>query len=194
MRALVLLLALAFALAAAMPAMGGSESPGNIEKISTDKPAASGSGPCAPPPCAPPRCGAGVCPHSEIKCPSVIYDMNGNVLLTEADVKTLYLMGNDWLDVAIAANVSKYSSIPITYLLSRIKSGALWSNIVARIGVPPKLAFNVACYPFGQCSIYSQSMQATRLKMVSDFQDTSCPQPCTAPMLNPTQPFRSFYY
>ena len=120
--------------------------------------------------------------------------MNGNVLLSEDQANALYHMGNDWLDVAIAANVSKYSSIPITFLLSRIKSGATWRDIVTRIGLSPKLAFNVQCYPFGKCSIYSQSGQNRRLQMISDYQDTSCPQPCYAPMLNPTQPFRSFYY
>ena len=130
----------------------------------------------------------------EIKCKVVIFDMSGNPLLAEDQANTLYMMGNDWLDVAIATNMSKYSGIPITFFLSRIKSGASWANIVARIGVPPKLAFNVAGYPFTQHSIYSQSMQQRRMDMICKYQDTSSPQPCTAPMLNPTQPFRSFYY
>ena len=177
MRASVLLLALAFALAAAVPAMGASQSSSDIEKSSVP---ASG--------------GAGAVPTPEIKCKVVVYDFNGNPLLTENDANMLYMRGNDWLDVAIATNMSKYSGIPITFFLSRIKSGASWASIVARIGVPPKLAFNVAGYPFGHYSIYSQSMQDKRMDRICKFQDTNSLQPCAPPMLNPTQPFKSFYY
>ncbi len=106
-------------------------------------------------------------------CQMVIYTTGGNALLTEDLANRYYLQGYDWMDVAIAANVSRTANVPIDWLLDRIKNGAMWPDILAKYNVPPEIAYNLTNYPFAQHSIYSDSVECARLQAIQKWQ-----QPC----------------
>lgn len=130
-----------------------------------------------------------ICGSGPMTCPVAMYGLCGNILLTYDMATNLYSRGHDWLDVAIAANVSKHSGVPIENSLDRIRQGALWDNLLVRYGVAPGLAYNVCDYPFPRTSIYSRSIQQMRWNKIEAFQGPSSSltmgpgigMPCGAP-------------
>ena len=100
----------------------------------------------------------------------VIYDNRGNVLLTQDQVNYLYRSGYDWLDVAIAANISMSTGYPVQEVLMQMKTGNTWEGIAQYYGVPPEIALNVANYPFPRVSSKSQSSQADIMNRIQKYQ------------------------
>lgn len=131
--------------------------------------------------------GAG--PAPVIGVPPVMYDNVGNVMLTEDQATRFYRMGYDWTDVAIAANISRETGVPIRQVLSEIRPGGkTWPAVASDYGVVPSTAFNISGYPFPHVSIYSQSMQEANMRQIEQYQTgatTVVPQPTGTP---PTMP------
>lgn len=150
-----------------------------------------------------------ICGSGPMVCPVAMYDLRGNVLLSFDMATNLYSRGYDWMDVAIAANVSKYSGIPLENPLERVRQGALWDNLLIRYGVAPCLAYNICDYPFPRTSVYSRAIQQARWNRIEQYQgpasslttgpcgvgvcggSSPCPQaqqPCPAPCPPPCPP------
>lgn len=177
-------------------------------------PATTGAGPC-PQPCAPCPAPAPTCGPCDLPCPTpvmsgagpgtlgtvnvpcFIYDYHGGIILNEDDAIHLYASGYDWLDVAVAANISRYIGIPIRQVLISLTGAGTWWNLIYDWGVPAEIAFNVADYPFPRRSIYSQSVEDANLRAIDKYQQAGlwptcstlckptcqpvCPQPCPTP-------------
>lgn len=103
----------------------------------------------------------------------VMYDNRGNVLLTQDQALRLYRSGYDWLDVAIAANITRETGVPIDTVLMQLRSGNTWEGIASDYGVPADVALNVADYPFPRVSIYSESKQAANMERIQKYQKPS---------------------
>lgn len=117
--------------------------------------------------------------------PCVVCDGSGNVLLTYDQVVLLYADGHDWLDVAIAVNVMRYTGYPIREVLVQLKSLGTWQQTLLYLGVPENEAYNVADYPFVRRSIYSVGVDAAHLNAICKYQKPgtwpTCPRgnpPC----------------
>ena len=124
----------------------------------------SGAGPTCPPPC----------PAGPITCPTVMYTSTGSILLTTEMVCCLYAEGNDWLDVAIASNMTKVTGIPIRWFLQQVRNGRQWLDLIYKFNVDALTAFNVTDYPFDRRSVYSADTDRARLAMVERFQRPGC--------------------
>lgn len=165
MRVLFIVLALMLGSAIGAPAADTSATP-------TAAPAA-GPAPCPAPcpvvePC-PSVCGAGpssICGTG----PCQVCDWSGNVLLNYAQVMDLYANGNDWLDVAIAANVARETGYPIREVLTQLKSLGTWQQTLLLFGVSEDTAYNVADYPFPRRSIYTVGVDAQHQNAICKYQ------------------------
>ncbi|MCL5105019.1 MAG: hypothetical protein M1133_13020 [Armatimonadetes bacterium] len=148
-------------------------------------------------PC-PPRMVATTCPPRTPTCPGlgagpvctrpvspVIFDKNGNVLLTQDEALRYYAMGNDWLNVAIASNIARETGYPIRLILQDLRwSGSTWEQVAMEYAVAPNRAFNVCDYPFPHKSIYSQSTQDANMRRIERYQvSTTTPGP--TPLYSP---------
>lgn len=122
--------------------------------------------------------------------PPVLYDTEGNPVLLQSDVNRYFRRGFDWLDIAIAANVSIYSRANMDTLLMRVRNGELWENIIAEYGVSPHLAFNVTNWPFERRTIYSPTIDRGRLERIQRYQQpVLSPVPPRPTMVMPSEPF-----
>lgn len=109
----------------------------------------------------------------------VMYDTQGNVILTADQANIYYNKGYDWIDIAIAANMQAYGGIPMDQTLLEVRSGTLWDSIIMKYGVAPEYAYNLTNYPFERKSIYSSSVEQSRLNRIQRYQCTiPCPGPC----------------
>lgn len=110
--------------------------------------------------------------------PVVMYDDNGNVLLTRDEVNQLYRRGFDWLDVAIAANISKQTGFPVSQILRMSRSkNTTWPILVFYFGADPCTAFDVACYPFERRSIYGCNGSDRNLQRIERCRGCCTKQP-----------------
>lgn len=100
----------------------------------------------------------------------VMLDLNGNVLLTEQEALTYYARGNDWINVAIAANISRLTGYPIDQVLTDLRSGAVWEQVALMYGVDCHQAFDVSCYPFPRVTVYSQGAEQKNLDKIAPYQ------------------------
>lgn len=127
----------------------------------------------APPPPAPPVCPS-VCAAGPTSCcgngPCNVCDGEGNIILTYDQVMRLYADGNDWLDVAIAVNITRWTGYPIRQVLSDLKSLGTWQQNIIYYGVPSNIAFNVADFPFARRSIYSVGEDAKHMQLICKYQ------------------------
>ncbi len=119
-----------------------------------------GAGPTCPPPC----------PANPICCPINVYTSTGSILLTSDIVNCLYAEGYDWLDVAIAANMSKVTAIPIRWFLQQVTNGRLWKDLIYEFNVDAMTAFNVCDYPYERRSMYSADMDRGRQAAIQRWQ------------------------
>ncbi len=161
----VLFIVLALMLGSAIGALAA-----NTSAVPTAAPAA-GPAPCpAPCPVVEPRvCGTG--PSSLCGTgPCQVCDWSGNVLLNYAQVMNLYANGNDWLDVAIAANVAREAGYPIREVLTQLKSLGTWQQTLLLFGVSEATAYNVADYPFPRTSIYTVGVDAQHQNAICKYQ------------------------
>lgn len=117
-----------------------------------------GAGPIAPLPCPP------------IAMPCVVCDGAGNIIMTLDRANDFYANGYDWLDVAVALNISRYTGYPMRQVLTDMKSLGTWQNVIAYYGVPANVAYNVADYPFPRRSIYSASTDGQNQRMIAKYQ------------------------
>ena len=112
--------------------------------------------------------------------PPLIYTSTGNILLNADMVNNLYDKGYDWLDVAISANMARATGVPVQWFLDQARGGRLWLDIIYEFNVSPRVALNVADYPFERRSIYSRETDCARLAMIERFQKPgetyACPQ------------------
>ncbi|MCE5198821.1 MAG: hypothetical protein ABFD54_05265 [Armatimonadota bacterium] len=114
--------------------------------------------------------------------PVVMYDYNGNVLLTWDEVQRYYAQGYDWMDIAVAANISRESGYPISMALMDIQRGVTWRELAMRQAVPPSRAFNLSTFPFPRRSTYSDSAQEQRMQTIERYQvPVSTNVPATTP-------------
>lgn len=121
-----------------------------------------------------------------------MYDLRGAPLLTDDRARFYYRNGYDWIDVAIAANVSKLSGVSMDYLLSRIKQGEMWGTLAAQYGVPPRDAYNVSNYPFARATAYSPSIEQKRMNRIQMYQTpTESLQQRSPAVPMPSEPFTS---
>lgn len=135
-------------------------------------------------------CGTSVC----CTCPpAYMYDYSGNIILTTDEVNRYYKSGFDWLDVAIAANISRETGYPINTILQQMQTGMTWDQVIRMYGVSPDTAYNVCDYPFERKSRYSESRQAENMRCIQKYQvprsgTGPCPSPCpttTCPQVCP---------
>jgi len=108
---------------------------------------------------------------------SVMYNSKGNVLLTLDQVQRLYRQGYDWLDVAVAANMSDATDVPVQQFLRWIRQGSLWTTLATRYGVPYSFAFDVSNYPFPRRSIFSPELDQSRQVALQRWQTGEKPEP-----------------
>lgn len=114
----------------------------------------------------------------------IIYDKSGNVLLTQDEALRYYSMGNDWLNVAIAANIARETGYPIRQILMDLRSGPTWEQVALDYSVAPNRAFNVADYPFPHKTVYSQKMEEENMARIRQYQVSSYgpgPTPISTP-------------
>lgn len=173
--------------------------PVKMRCVMVTAPATTGAGPMSPapcpepcpPPCPPPCpsvCGAG----PSTSCgngPCIVCDGEGNVILNNDQAAQLYAGGNDWLDVAIATNIMRYTGYPIRQILSDLKSLGTWQQTLVYYGVTENYAYNVADYPFPRKSIYSVGEDAKHNEAIAKYQKPgtwpTCPRgnaPCPGGM------------
>lgn len=146
--------------------------------------------PC-PPPC--PPTGAGPiatlpCPVGTLGPPCLACDGQGNIIMTLDQANDLYASGYDWLDVAVALNIRRWTGYPVKQVLIDMKSQRTWQNLIVYYGVPPDIAFNVADYPFPRRTIYSASADANHQRLIAKYQRVGCnnncpPKACVCPPL-----------
>ncbi len=118
--------------------------------------------------------------------PCVICDQAGNIILTLDEANQLYASGYDWLDVAVATNIRRYTGYPIRQVLIDMKGLGTWNNVLIYYGVPADVAFNVADYPFPRRSIYSASVDAANQQTIARWQRAGVynhcpPKACVCP-------------
>ena len=134
-------------------------------------------------------------------CICVIYDDACNPMLTYDQAMSLYRKGYDWLDVAIAVNINRQVNYPIEFILSQVRTGAAWRDLIVQFGMSPDGAFNVCDYPFPRISIYSTGVEQSNLRTIERYQQAKpprpscgnpcapcaepCPQPCPEPCAEP---------
>gem|GEM_PF-1006514 len=133
-----------------------------------------GAGPVAQP-CAPRT------PCPIINLPCAIYDIRGRIILSQDQALNYYANGYDWLDVAVAANIARYTGMPIFQVLTDMRGMGSWWNLIYEYSVPPSVAFNVADYPFPQNSIYSSKVAEANMKAIQKYQRAGVYPPCTYP-------------
>ena len=113
--------------------------------------------------------------------PCLIYDKECNVVLTLDQALWYYKRGHDWLDVAVAANVSSVTGYPIALILQLAKTGVTWQDLIRKFGVGPDTAFNVCNYPFPRYSQYSARVNAANMRAIERYQKPlslpACPRP-----------------
>lgn len=102
--------------------------------------------------------------------PCVACDGSGNIIMTIDMVNDLYASGYDWLDVAVALNIRRYTGYPVRQVLSDMKSLGTWQNVLIYYGVPPDVAYNVADYPFPRRSIYSSAVDGSNMQRIARYQ------------------------
>lgn len=117
----------------------------------------------------------------------VMLDLNGNVLLTQEEAFRYYARGNDWINVAIAANISRATGYPIDQILTDLRSGTVWEAVALMYGVDCHVAFDVSCYPFPRVSVYSQSAEQKNLDRIAPYQSVPFAAPAApgAPVAQP---------
>lgn len=108
---------------------------------------------------------------------SVMYNRHGNVLLTSDQVQRLYRQGYDWLDIAVAANMSDATDVPIEQFLRWIRQGSLWTTLATRYGVPYSFAFDVSNFPFPRRSIFPSELDQSRQLALQRWQAGEKPEP-----------------
>jgi hypothetical protein len=174
MRALSIVLALMFVSAATAVAAD----------VNATMPATTGTGaavcpaPCpAPCPAVAAPCPApcpSVCAAGPTSCsgngPCLVCDGSGHVLLNYDQAIDLYADGHDWLDVAIAVNVARYTGYPIREVLTQLKSLGTWQQTLLYFDVSERYAYNVADYPFPRRSIYSDGVDAQHNTAIAKYQ------------------------
>lgn len=146
--------------------------------------------PCPAPYVCPPA-GAGPvapCPMPVIGMPCVICDGSGHIMLTLDQANDLYASGNDWLNVAVAVNIARYTGYPIRQILTDLKSLNTWQQVIVYYGVTAKMAFNVADYPFPRRSIYSASVDNEHQRMIVQYQKTGVYPTCPPTSCNTCSP------
>lgn len=103
--------------------------------------------------------------------PMYIYDRAGNVLLTADEANRYCKMGYDWMDIAVATNISRDTGVPVNMILQEMRTGALtWDTITQRYSVSLDSALNIEGYPFDRCSSLSPGVQERRMKQIQRYQ------------------------
>ncbi len=132
--------------------------------------------------------------------PCVIYDDACNPMLTYDQAMRLYRKGYDWLDVAVAVNISRAASYPIELILAQMRTGRAWRDVIVDFGLSPDVAFNVCDYPFPRISIYSRGVEQSNLRTIQRYQKAKpprpscgspcapCGEPCPQPCPDPSKP------
>lgn len=174
--------------AAANVGAGPAVSPSTVQPAASTCPA-----PCpatCPEPATCPAPCPSVCATGPTSCcgngPCLVCDGDGNLLLNYDQAMQLYVEGHDWLDVAIAINVTRYTGYPIRQVLTDLKSLGTWQQNLVYYGVPEDYAYNVADYPFPRRSIYSLSEDAKHVQMICKYQKPGTWPTC--PRGNPVCP------
>ncbi len=102
--------------------------------------------------------------------PMYVYDRMGNIILTEDDAIRYYSMGFDWVDVAVASNISRETGIPVSRVLSEMRTTPLTPNdVIDRYGISPEVAFNIEGYPFPRMT-RSESMTERKFRAIERYQ------------------------
>lgn len=120
-----------------------------------------------------------------------VYGSNGGIILTESEAMRYYSQGYDWTEVAIAANVSRQTGMPIEEILPRFRTGTTVADLIWETGVNPCDALNFSAFPFQHVSIYSEGTQQKMMKryccilrdcgLSDEVTQQYCPAPCPAP-------------
>ena len=97
--------------------------------------------------------------------PMNVRDSSGNIIMTEDMADRWYRRGYDWLDVAVATNISLQTGVPVAEILIQLNAGHTWRDLAYYFGVCPEVAFNVCNWPFPRRTIYSQSISAKNMRM-----------------------------
>jgi len=106
-----------------------------------------------------------------VTCPMNVRDSSGNIIMTEDMADRWYRRGYDWLDVAVATNISLQTNIPVMEILIQLNAGHTWRDLAYYFGVCPEVAFNVCNWPFPRRTIYSQSISAKNMRMIEKYQN-----------------------
>ncbi len=132
----------------------------------------------------PPQAGAGP------QMPCLIYNQDGQIVLTLDQALWYYKRGYDWLDVAVAANIASVTGYPISFILQLSKTGATWQDLIYKFGVGPDTAFNVCNYPFPRRTIYSERVNQMNMNAIAQYQKPVCPPtgPCPTAPCAPCEP------
>lgn len=77
-------------------------------------------------------------------------DRFGNPILTANEAELYRVRGYDWQTVAIAANVSARTGVPIREILRMTDTGATWQQIAQQYGLRMDDILDVSAYPFSR--------------------------------------------
>lgn len=143
--------------------------------------------PCpAPAPCAAGPVAPAPCPVGQLGPPCVVCDGAGNIIMTLDQANDLYASGYDWLDVAVALNIRRWTGYPVKQVLIDLKSQRTWQNTIIYYGVPADVAYNVCGYPFPRRTIYGASADGEHQRMIARYQKAGAypvcpPKACVCP-------------
>lgn len=74
----------------------------------------------------------------------------GNPVLTRYEAERLSRLGYDWQNIAIAANISAQTGVPVREVLSWIDRGYTWQQVARQYGLDAEEVMDVTQYPFGR--------------------------------------------
>ncbi len=74
----------------------------------------------------------------------------GNPVLTRFDAERYSMMGYDWRDIAVAANISAETGVPVRDVLAWIDRGYTWPQVAREYGLKPSSVMDVSQYPFAR--------------------------------------------
>lgn len=80
--------------------------------------------------------------------PYYLSDRYGNPVLTPTEAQAFIARGYDWRSIAVAANISARTGVPVHDILSMTDRGMTFSQIAMQYGLRPEYITDVSLYPY----------------------------------------------
>lgn len=89
--------------------------------------------------------------------PYYLTDRYGNPVLTPIDAQSFMQRGYDWRSIAVAANISARTGVPVGEILAMTDRGMTFTQIALEYGLRPENVLDVSLYPYSRDAVRGAS-------------------------------------